>query len=80
MTALNLAAFTSTQNSGELTMLQNRVQEQIRLMEQQRMESNTAADAALLRTRSILENQYRQINERIKSLIPRRQEWSGKST
>lgn len=68
MTALNLAAFTSTQNSGELTMLQNRVQEQIRLMEQQRMESNTAADAALLRTRSILENQYRQINERIKSI------------
>lgn len=68
MTALNLAAFTSTQNSGELTMLQNRVQEQIRLIEQQHMESNTAASAAVLRTRSILENQYRQINERIKSI------------
>jgi len=63
MTAFQLAAETDPQNSGDLLRLQNRLQDQIQIMEQLQINGNAPAEAVLLHTRDMLQTQIRLVDE-----------------
>ncbi|MEI8133379.1 MAG: DUF5667 domain-containing protein, partial [Leptolinea sp.] len=65
MTAFELAASTNPNDSGEMLRLQNRLQEQVHIMDQLQTGQNAQGDAILLRTRDMLQTQVRLVDNRL---------------